>query len=471
MIDTALSRARFLLTRGNDDGAKQAYLDVLRLDPVHCSALMELGALAHASGHLSAARDAFRQAVQHHPGSKAAQVGYACLLSEAGDAVAARSHYQAALASDPDLPQAHQGLARILTDLGENADEHWQKGFVGHAIVRRRYRGTGPGIPLLLLVAAVGGNVPTRHWIDDRVFAVTAIYADFFDTTDPLPPHAVMVNAIGDADLCRTALANAEQIAAQTAAPVINPPAMVRATGRESNARRLAKIPNVIAPRISQLSCAGDLHFPLLLRAPGYHTGQFFIHVETRSALADAAASLPCGDPLVIEYLDARGPDGMARKYRVMFIGGALYPLHLAISADWKVHYFTAAMEADPAFRAEEQRFLDDMPTVLGHRAMTALTAIQAALGLDYAGIDFALRPDGSLLLFEANATMAIIPPGADPIWDYRRRALTAAMAAARHLLPRKSPAREPLTQNEFVHHERHRIRQCDDAASGRPDR
>ena len=59
----------------------------------------------------------------------------------------------------------------------------------------------------------------------------------------------------------------------------------------------------------------------------------------------------------------------MARKYRVMFIGGAVYPLHLAISDDWKVHYFTAAMAANQAFRDEEQRFLEDMPSVLGERA------------------------------------------------------------------------------------------------------
>ena len=62
--------------------------------------------------------------------------------------------------------------------------------------------------------------------------------------------------------------------------------------------------------------------------------------------------------------------------------------------------------------------------------------AIQAVLGLDYAGIDFAIAPDGSLLLFEANATMAIIPLPPDPIWDYRRRAVTGALAAARCLLP-----------------------------------
>ena len=68
---------------------------------------------------------------------------------------------------------------------------------------------------------------------------------------------------------------------------------------------------------------------------------------------------------------------------------------------------------------------------------MEALAAIQLTLGLDYAGIDFALTHDGSLLLFEANATMAIVPPGPEPIWDYRRRAVANAQAAAQRLLPR----------------------------------
>ena len=436
VIDSALDRARTLLSRGDDEAAKQAYLDVLRRDPVHFSALTELGALAHASGHVSAARAAYRQAAWFHPAEPAGQVGYAMLLSEVGDTVTARRHFHSALAVDPDLPEAHQGLARLLTEMGENAEEHWRKGFLGHAVVRRRYRGTGTGIPLLLLVAAVGGNVPTQHWIDDRVFAVTAVYADFHDPADPLPAHAIIVNAIGDADLCGTALARADSIAATSTAPVINRPAMVRLSGRGVNAERLAAIAGVVTPRTGPLSRATELRFPLLLRAPGYHTGQFFVRVETLDALPAAAGTLPCRDPLAIEYLDARGPDGMARKYRVMFIGGALYPLHLAISADWKVHYFTAAMAADPQFRAEERRFLDDMPSVLGGRAMRALEQIQAALGLDYAGIDFTLGQDGSVLLFEANATMAIIPPEADPMWDYRRWAVDSAVSAARRLLP-----------------------------------
>ncbi len=438
MIDGALLKARRLLADGDDTAARQAYLDALHLDPRHPVALTELGALAHAGGYMSAAREAFRQAVQSNPDYLPARVGYGDLLCEAGDPAAACLHYRGALAIDAELPRAHQGLARALQALGEDGGKHWRKGFAGHAVVSPCFLGAGVGIPLLMLVSAVGGNVSTRHWLDRGVFAVTAIYVDFFNLADPVPPHTLIVNAIGDADLCDAALANAERIVARSGAPVINAPAIVRATGREAIARRLGGIPGVVAPRVSRLHQA-ILHFPLLLRAPGYHTGQHFIRVETADALTAAAASLPGVNPLAIEYLDARGADGMARKYRVMFIDGAAYPLHLAISMDWKVHYFTAAMASDPAFRAEEDRFLCEMPAVVGERGMAALGRIQAALSLDYGGIDFGLAPNGSLLLFEANATMVVNPPDPDPIWNYRRPAVAAALGAAQRMLARRA--------------------------------
>ncbi len=112
--------------------------------------------------------------------------------------------------------------------------------------------------------------------------------------------------------------------------------------------------------------------FPLLLRSPGYHTGRNFIFVEKASELSAAAAGLPGNDLLVIEYLDARGEDGNARKYRVMMIGGQIYPLHLAISRQWKVHYFTSDMADKPDHRSEEASFLGDMRGALGDKAITA---------------------------------------------------------------------------------------------------
>jgi hypothetical protein len=146
-------------------------------------------------------------------------------------------------------------------------------------------------------------------------------------------------------------------------------------------------------------------------------------------------AALPGRELTVIEFLNARAADGKVRKYRVMTIGGELYPLHVAISSHWKIHYFTAEMAERADHRAEDARFLENMPEVLGPRAMEALAHIQATLGLDYAGIDFGLSPAGDLLLFEANATMVVNPPDPGERWAYRRPAVERIFAAVHSML------------------------------------
>jgi hypothetical protein len=150
-------------------------------------------------------------------------------------------------------------------------------------------------------------------------------------------------------------------------------------------------------------------------------------------------ASLPGRDLTVIEYLDARGRDGKSRKYRVMMIDGQLYPLHAAISSHWKIHYFSAEMANFPEHRTEDAEFLENMAGVLGPRAMTALETIQAKLGLDYGGIDFGLNQQGDVLVFEANATMAVIPPAEDKRWDYRRPAVARICSAVNKMLMKRA--------------------------------
>jgi glutathione synthase/RimK-type ligase-like ATP-grasp enzyme len=237
-------------------------------------------------------------------------------------------------------------------------------------------------------------------------------------------------------------LRRAQAIVTPSRAPVINHPARVQQTGRAAIAQLCTGIPGLTAPRITltsrtDLLTTAPTGFPLLLRAPGFHTGRHFMRVDAAKDLAPALALLPGDEFFAIEYLDARGTDGMTRKYRVMFIDGAIYPWHLAISTDWKVHYYTTAMADHPSHRAEEQRFLATMAEVLGGRAMAALRALQHRLGLDYAGVDFALGRDGAVLLFEANAAMTMNAPPPDAIWNYRRAAAATAQKAVATMLRR----------------------------------
>ena len=290
--------------------------------------------------------------------------------------------------------------------------------------------------------------MPIKHLLDNHKFQSTVILTEYFDTATPLPVHSLLINLIGDADLCKTGLQIAENLVNQSHTPVINPPALVRATGRLENAQRLGSLPNVTTPRIGLLSramlmtdqaesllSAHDIDFPLLLRSPGFHTGLHFVRVDTYSELAQTASELPGDALLVMQLLDARNRNGDFHKFRVMFVDGRLFPLHLAISKHWKVHYFSADMDVQPEHRDLEAAFLHDMPSVLGEKAMAALFSIQESLGLDYGGIDFALDREGGILLFEANATMAVHRPDDKQKWAYRLNAAERIIAAVQTML------------------------------------
>jgi len=449
-VSLQFERARLLTEVGRTTDARDAYVAILSAEPTHRAALNNLGTLLYESGYRTAARTAYAEAVARHPDDPMSRVNLANAFRTGGDLTKALEHYQAALRFDPDHCAAHQGLASILEEYGdrEAADHHRRLGFGGQPVVALPYRGEGVPVSLLLLTGAAGGNIPLRHLLDDRIFQTFVVFPEYYDLATPLPPHQIVFNAIGDADLASDALSAAKSILALTRAPVINAPADVATTGRDAVAQRLTGIPGVITPSAVTLPRAllggpdaattlarHGFEFPLLIRAPGFHTGRHFLRVESTADLPASLDQLP-GDRLtVLRYLNARGRDGKSRKYRVMMVDGKLYPLHVAISSDWKIHYFTAEMAENPAHRAEDADFLEEMDAVLGPRALAALAEIQVRLALDYAGIDFGLNSAGDILLFEANATMVVNPAEADPKWSYRRPAIERIHAAVREML------------------------------------
>jgi len=458
-ISLRFERACLLAEAGRTDEAKGAYLDVLSREPSHCLALNNLGTLLHETGYRTAARTAYAEAVARHPGDPMSHVNLANVLRECGDPLEARAHYETALRLRPGYAEAHQGLGSVFAEAGDaqGAAFHWQIGFGKQPVVALPYRGAGSPVPLLLLTACAGGNIPVRHFLDDRVYQTYVVFVEYYDLAIPLPPHRLIFNAIGDADLAPRALGAAQVLLALTTAPVINLPAAVAMTGRGDNSLRLAGIPGVMVPRTMTMPRAGlegpgavemlarhGFEFPLLIRTPGFHGGRHFLRIEAAGELQAGLAELPGDDLTVVSYLDARGRDGKARKYRVMAVNGKLYPLHAAISSHWKIHYFTADMADSPEHRAEDAAFLEDMTAVIGQRARAALEEIQLRLGLDYAGIDFGLNAAGEILFFEANATMVVNPPEPDERWAYRRPAVERIYAAVREMLAGRV---EPLSR------------------------
>jgi hypothetical protein len=443
-------RAGLHREQGAYEAAKADYLELLRRRPTDFGVLNDFGNLVLNAGYKDAARSLFGEAVRHHPDNPMGRVNLATLLFLLDEHDAARGHFEAALRADPGHIHAHRGMGNLLAELGDaaGARAHRDKGFKNHFLATLPYRGVRPPIRVLLLVSAAGGNTPTASLLDAQVFQTTVLVSEYYDAKVPLPAYDVVFNSIGDADICAEGLAAAGAVLRRTSRPVINHPLAVGKTGRASNAERLRALPNVITPRMATVArralagsdaaaivAARGFAFPLLLRAPGFHTGRYFTRVESPETLAAAASELPGDDVWLMEQLDARDGEGMFRKIRVMIVDRKLYPLHLAISRDWKVHYFRADMAESAANRVHDRAFLDDMARFIGPRGMAALERINAALDLDYGGIDFAVNPAGDILVFEGNATMIMAPLGSDEKWAYRRPAFDAVFAAIRAML------------------------------------
>lgn len=452
-IEQRLFRARLLTELGQFEEAKSAYLELLALSPSHFDALNDLGKLLNSYGFTTASRTCFAEAVARHPENPVGHVNLGCFLMKEGQSGLARRHFEMALQNDPNFAEAHQGLAYILSGLGdeEAAERHRLLGFKDRSVDVLPFRGRKMPIPVLVLASAMGGTSPIMQLIEDGVYLAIVIVVEFYDPASPLPSHRLMINAIGDADLCGPGLEAASKLAALTHAPILNDPSAVLKTGRIANASRLRQLPGVIAPAMISLPRAAlaqpgalqhlaDLGFPcpFLVRALGFHNGQNFFKIETADELSAAFAGLPGPELAVMQFLDARSRDGKIRKYRVMFIDGAIYPLHAAISHDWKVHYVTAEMADRPEHLAEDEAFLNAMPEVLGPRAMMALESIRDTLGLDYGGLDFSVNKKGEILLFEANAAMVVPTPGQHEQWDYRRAPVSQILNAVSAMLASK---------------------------------
>lgn len=455
-LELTCQHAALLDALGRTSDAWHLYEAALAKAPDNAAILNGFGALLYRTGYRNAARTVYTQAVNCHPGQPIGHVNLGNLLCEAGDLGGARRHYEIALHLAPDLPEAHQGLGNVLAASGEaeEAKRHWRRGYRDRVVNVWPYRGCGRPIRLLMLISVANGNIPARVFLDDDLFEVTTVATEFYSDAQALPPHDIVLNAIGDADLCGAALRVAVNLLEKTIAPVINHPLAVLRTGRAENAQRFSDVPGVVTPRCrlfareqligpdgDRLLARTGFTWPILLRAPGFHTGQHFVRVDSANELSAAVAALPGPALLAIEYLDATGHDGKWRKGRVLIVDRQLYPLHWAISSNWKVHYFTAEMADCEAYRAEEVRFLTDMPGFLGPRAVAALTAIARRLGLDYGGIDFGLGADGRIMLFEANASMAIVPPPAAAPWNDRRAAIDRPLMATKRLLTSRARA------------------------------
>jgi tetratricopeptide (TPR) repeat protein len=452
---------------GAYEAAQALYLQLLTLDPSNRAVLGNLGHLLRLMGKRTAARTVLQQGLALYPDDTFFHVNFAHLLREEGQLDRARIHYEIALTHDAFLLPAHQGLAYLLAEQGLSVDaaHHRDQGFSAIPLVSVPTQGTVDAIPIVLVLSAEGGNVVATPWIQNPQFQVTMVFAEYCQRLPKAIGHRLVLNGIGDADRAQEALIRATAMLQDENVPVLNPPGRIKQTGRLSISQRLGALADVLTPKMAALPLADlespkvlgkalddlGLSFPLLVRSPGFHGGRHFYKVSDPIELERIRPSLAGDQILIIQYLDTKSKDSLFYKYRMMTINHAIYPLHLAISDQWKVHYGSSCVRMDdPRQRAIHAQFLLQPERVLGAKAMRALSAVESELGLDYGGIDFTLDAFGNLVVFEANATMTVAAPSSEVLTPERREALAAIQRAlSQMVIERAQPAVERLRAND----------------------
>ncbi len=327
--------------------------------------------------------------------------------------------------ADPVLRrQAHRMLWEICQFLGDRdaAVAHLRAAIDEDPLFTRPQATPRPHARSVLVLAVPGdfqANLPLDRLFDDSTLLHTLWLADpdaiLRDPAAAIPSRLPRIDAIFIAvaqDAGHgTALRAADALAAAIGLPTINHGERINRLSRAGTALLLHGLPGAIVPGHHEVG-HGDIlpiAFPVIIRPLGSHAGQKLQRLATADELgAYYAAHTTIPRFTVAPFVDYRSEDGLWRKYRVIFVDGAAYPLHLAIHDDWAIWYYNARMQDCTIKQAEERRFLADLRTAVPPPALLALRQLAQRVGLDYFGLDCGIMPDGRLLVFEVETGMIV---------------------------------------------------------------
>lgn len=403
-----------------------------------------------AQGRNADAIAAFRAAIAAYPDVAALRQNLAQILYESGDVPAAIAEHEGVLAAEPADITSHLALYEFyqITGERERALEHQRR-----ALERKRlFSNVAPHESRRLLVLCAPGdwqaNIPVDFLFDRETTTVHKLYV--LDAQrlmgEEIPAHDVVWNTIAESPEARPYLALADLIARASRRPFLNAAERVLATGRLTLGATLANTNARVAP-IAEIArdrlAAGALPFafPIIARPLGSHAGHGLECIADAVECAAYTERAPSATYFVSPFVDYRSTDGYYRKYRVVFVDGEAYPVHLAISPNWMIHYYNAPMAEHQWMRDEEARFLANIASVFDGDRARALDEIARAVGLEYFGIDCTLDADGRVFVFEADPAMLVHT--SDPIerYPYKHEYIPRIYRAVERMIDRRKAA------------------------------
>ncbi len=351
----------------------------------------------------------------------------------------ARIAFERAIRRNPDDFDSRAGLSWACGFLGDYA----AASEAAREIFRRRavyVRETGDSVRRVLVLEYLYDGFFTKRRYGAAIFH----YWNFVSGLEPgvLSLHHYHLNRddpVGDAkrlgqfDAVINNLANGERVAAQglsplvsevidaVGAPVLNSPEAVLATTRVANYQRLREARGFIFPKTVTITVGADepdeavgeviakVPPPVILRPVKSHAGQGAVLARDRDEVRAALAGLAGQEIYAIAYYECRDPDSVARRYRLIGIGGELLPCNMHAAHHWNVH---GDERTDGDWQArgldtEERAFLDDPAGVIGGDPAEVFRDLTANTPLDIYGFDFAIAPKDGVIVFEINSAMS----------------------------------------------------------------
>ena len=234
-------------------------------------------------------------------------------------------------------------------------------------------------------------------------------------------PPSLIFNQIADADTHRGALERCIELCSQVNTTVINHPRHVLQTTRDNVSQMLQGIPGVIMPRTQRFSprspdevfsraAAERFEFPFIVRVAGDHDGRSMVKVDSHQDYA-ALHVMPFDgrDFYLTEYVDYRDEQGLHHKQRIVVIDGEPVLRHSLYNSDWNIHGSSRNFMLERESWDHEMARMKRMTSEFLPRIRPAIDEITRRLQLEYYGIDCHLNPDGSMIVFEANANMNVL--------------------------------------------------------------
>ncbi len=257
----------------------------------------------------------------------------------------------------------------------------------------------------------------------------------------------ILINQIAEADTHRKVLTKLDQVVkTYPEVPVLNAPEHILKTTRSEIYRRLHNLDEkLIVPQVQRFApthpeqireaiAEHGFEYPVILRECGGHGGHKAVRIENEAGTDQLhELALDGRDYYLVQYVECAN-EGVYHKYRLVIINGEAFIRHLRYSDHWMIHRESCKpfMHKNPVYAEKARNVLEDFYGDMKSDLAPLIQKIHERIPLDYFGIDCALLPDGSMLLFELNANMLILKdfqqPGASISEGTLRKMKTAVI-------------------------------------------